>query len=103
MLIFAKIIQIKMFKLFKIIAVLEGISSMLLFFFAMPMKYLMNNKYFMRPVGMGHGVLFIGFILMTLFFALNKKWTSQKVILFFFFSIIPCGTFYIDKKYLKNA
>ena len=92
-----------MLKLFKIIAVLEGISSILLFFFAMPMKYIMNNKIFMRPIGMGHGVLFLGFIFITLFFAFNKKWTSQKVLLFFIFSLIPLGTFYIDKKYLKNA
>lgn len=92
-----------MLKLFKIIAILEGVSSVLLFFFAMPMKYLLNNKIFMRPIGMGHGLLFVAFIAITIFFAFYKKWTSQKVLVFMFFSIIPCGTFYIDKKYLKNA
>ena len=92
-----------MLKLFKIIAVLEGISSILLFFFAMPMKYIMNNKIFMPSIGMGHGVLFLAFIGLTIVFAFTKKWTSQKVLLFFFCSLIPCGTFYIDKKYLKNA
>jgi integral membrane protein len=92
-----------MLKLFKLIAVLEGISSILLFFFAMPMKYIMKNKQFMPPIGMGHGILFLGFIAFTIYFAFVKKWTSQKVLLFFFFSLIPCGTFYIDKKYLKNA
>lgn len=92
-----------MLKFFKIIAILEGISSILLFFFAMPMKYIMKNKQFIPPIGMAHGIFFMGFIGFTLLFAINKKWTSQKVLVFFFFSIIPCGTFYIDKKYLKNA
>ena len=80
-----------MLKLFKIVAVLEGISSVLLFFFAMPMKYIMNNKQFMPPIGMGHGVLFVLFIAITILFAFNKKWTSQKVLIFFFFSINNCG------------
>ena len=92
-----------MLKFFKIIAVLEGVSSILLFFFAMPMKYIMKNKSFMPTVGMGHGVLFLAFVALTIFFAFNKKWTSQQVLIFMFFSIIPCGTFYIDRKYLKNA
>lgn len=92
-----------MLKLFKLVAILEGISSILLFFFAMPMKYILKNKTFMPPIGMLHGILFIGFIMLTLFFAVQKKWTSQKVLMFFFFSILPCGTFYLDKKHLQNV
>ena len=57
----------------------------------------------MPPIGMLHGILFIGFIMLTLFFAVQKKWTSQKVLMFFFFSILPCGTFYLDKKHLQNV
>ncbi len=92
-----------MLKFFKVAAVLEGISSILLFFFAMPMKYIFNNPEYIRSFGMFHGVLFTFFIVLTIYFTFTKKWTSQRFLLFLFMSIIPCGTFYLDKKYLKNA
>jgi integral membrane protein len=92
-----------MLKLFKTIAILEGISSILLFFIAMPLKYFLNNKQFMRPIGMAHGVLFCVFVIIALYFAVIEKWNLKKALIVFIASILPCGTFYIDKKYLKNA
>jgi integral membrane protein len=92
-----------MLKLFRIIAILEGISSILLFFVAMPLKYLFNNKEYMRPIGMAHGVLFTFFIVIALYFALKEKWDFKKGFIVFICSIIPCGTFYVEKKYLKNV
>jgi integral membrane protein len=92
-----------MLKFFKIIAVLEGISSILLFFFAMPVKYIFKNPAFVPSIGMLHGILFTIFISITIIYFFIKKWTSQRFLLFLFMSILPCGTFYLDKKYLKNA
>ena len=92
-----------MLKFFKVIAILEGISSILLFFVAVPMKYILNNKQFIRPFGMAHGVLFSIFIIITFIFAIIYKWNFKKIIIVFVCAIIPCGTFYVDAKYLKNA
>lgn len=92
-----------MLKSFKITAVLEGISSLLLFFFAMPMKYLFDDKQFIRPIGMAHGILFTLFIAFVVYFAFKEKWNFEKIAIAILCSIIPCGTFYFDKKYLKNA
>lgn len=92
-----------MLQLFRIIAVLEGISSILLFFVAVPLKYLFHNTIYMRPIGMAHGLLFTFFILIALYFGLKEKWNFQKSFIVFICSIIPCGTFYIEKKYLKNV
>ena len=92
-----------MLKIFKVTAILEGISSVLLFFVAMPLKYLLGNHQYIRPFGMAHGVLFTIFIVLALFFALRQNWNFKKTIIVFICSIIPCGTFYVDYKYLKNA
>lgn len=91
-----------MLRIFKGIAILEGISSILLFFVAMPLKYLFNNKEYMRPIGMAHGLLFVLFIILALYFALKQKWDLKKIVIVLICSILPCGTFYVDKKYLRN-
>jgi integral membrane protein len=47
-----------MLKIFKITAIIEGISALLLFFFAMPMKYIYNDPFYVKHIGMAHGILF---------------------------------------------
>ncbi len=55
-----------MIKFFKIIGILEGISAILLFFVAVPMKYIFANPILIRPIGMAHGVLFTIYIMLAL-------------------------------------
>ncbi len=92
-----------MLKLFKLVAVLEGISSILLFFVAMPMKYIFDYKQLIKPFGMFHGVFFTIFVAFALYFAFKEKWQINKILVVLVCSIIPCGTFYVDKKYLNHA
>ena len=92
-----------MIRFFKIIAFLEGISLLLLFFFAMPLKYIFNNPDFIRPFGMSHGLLFIGYIILAIIMKIEDNWSHKKFGIVAVASIIPFGTFYIEKKYLRNA
>ena len=55
-----------MIKAFKTISFLEGVSYLALFFIAMPLKYGMGNEILMQPVGMGHGFLFIAYVIMAI-------------------------------------
>lgn len=90
-------------RIFKITGLLEGISSILLFFVAMPMKYLFNNKSLISPVGMAHGVLFVVFIALAIVLYFKEKWNFKKFVIICICAFIPLGTFYVDKKYLKNV
>lgn len=92
-----------MLRFFKIIAFLEGISLLLLFFFAMPLKYIFENPSYIRPIGMTHGLLFIGYIIMAIMLKYEQNWTGKKFRIVAVASIIPFGTFYVEKKYLRNA
>jgi integral membrane protein len=92
-----------MLKVFKIIAFLEGVSLLLLLFFAMPMKYICEQPVFVKTIGMAHGLLFIGYILVALMLKLEEKWHINKFLIICLASIIPFGTFYIERKYLRNA
>ena len=89
-----------MLKIFKIIAILEGISLLLLFFFAMPMKYIYDMPVYVKHIGMAHGLLFVGYIIFAFLFKDDKNWDIKTLSIVCLASLVPFGTFYIEKKYL---
>ena len=46
----------------RVVGFLEGLSFLALLFIAMPLKYIWGNPILVKYVGMGHGVLFIAFL-----------------------------------------
>ena len=91
-----------MTKVFKIIATLEGISLLLLFFVAMPLKYLYNTPEYVRPIGSAHGGLFIAYIILAFLLKEQQNWPVKKFLLVCVASVIPFGTFYIEYKYFRE-
>ncbi|MDP5157182.1 MAG: DUF3817 domain-containing protein [Flaviramulus sp.] len=89
--------------IFRVVAFLEGVSYILLLFIATPIKYIADNPIYVKFLGMPHGVLFIAYIALAFAFKKDFKWNNKTFILVLVVSIIPFGTFYIDKKYLKTA
>lgn len=92
-----------MIKTFRIIALLEGISYILLLLIATPIKYLTGNDMFVKMLGMPHGLLFIAYLIIALVLRSEQKWDNKKTFQILIASILPFGTFYIDRKYLKVA
>jgi len=91
-----------LFNIFRIVAFLEGVSYILLLFIATPIKYILEEPKYVKLLGMPHGLLFIGYIVLAFLFKTEKKWTSKEFLTILIASIIPFGTFYIEKKYLKT-
>ncbi len=91
-----------MIKLFRLITLLEGSSYLLLLFVAVPLKYLMGDESYVKLLGMPHGVLFIAYIILSFVMRKKMNWNTTSFIIILLASIIPFGTFYVDKKYLSN-
>ena len=91
-----------MLQLFRIVSYLEGISYLLLLFVGVPLKYFGGNEILVKMLGMPHGILFIGYILLAFFIKPDFKWDNKTFLIILAASVIPFGTFYIDKKYLKS-
>lgn len=91
-----------MLKLFKIVAILEGISYIALFANMLLIKP--NNmdlyKTLLYPIGMGHGVLFIAYLILATMLKFELDWSWKKFGIIAIASVLPFGTFYIEKKYL---
>ena len=88
---------------FRLVAFLEGLSYILLLGVAVPIKYLNNDPQFVKLLGMPHGLLFIGYIVLAIWLRPNYKWNNSTFFMVLLASLIPFGTFYIDRKYLKST
>ena len=84
-------------KLFRITALLEGVSYILLLFIAVPI----NDPSYVKLLGMPHGILFIAYIFFSIAGKFKYKWGYKDFLIISSASLIPFGTFYVDNKYLK--
>ena len=94
-----------MLKIFKVTAILEGISYLVLFsnmLFIKPTNFTLY-KTLLYPIGMSHGILFIGYVILAVLLKKSQKWDFKNFSIILIASLIPLGTFYVDKKYLKNV
>jgi integral membrane protein len=85
---------------FRIIALLEGVSYILLMTIGLYFKYLLNDDTYVKLLGMPHGVLFMLYILIAFLLRKQEQWSFINFVIILFASLIPFGTFYIDRKYL---
>lgn len=91
-----------MLNLFRIVALFEGISYILLLFIAVPVKYFGNDPQYVKLLGMPHGLLFIGYIILAIMLSSELSWKGKMQRNIFLASIIPFGTFVVDRKYLRK-
>lgn len=90
-------------QLFKFLAIAEGISFLLILFITMPLKYIFHMPMPNKIVGMLHGFLFIAYVVMVFMVKDHFKWDTKKTIMALLASIIPFGTFYIEKKFVPKS
>ncbi|MFT6064229.1 MAG: integral membrane protein [Paraglaciecola sp.] len=88
--------------IFRIISFLEGVSYLLLLFIAVPIKYFQEDAIYVKMLGMPHGILFMLYLVLAIVIRKQMKWNIKTLGIVFVGSIIPFGTFYVDKKYLQN-
>lgn len=86
--------------IFRIVSFLEGVSYLLLLFVATPIKYLQDNPEYVKLLGMPHGVLFMLYIILAFVIKKEMNWNYKNSGVILICSVIPFGTFYVDKKYL---
>ena len=87
---------------FRIIAFLEGMSYILLLFIAVPLKYWGGDEQYVKLLGMPHGLLFVGYIILAFLLRKEERWNKAEFFIILICSVLPFGTFYVDWKYLKK-
>ncbi len=95
--------MLSLLNIFRFVALLEGVSYILLLFIATPIKYFMQDPSYVKLLGMPHGLLFILYVVLAFMLKSEMRWTPKQFAFILLASIIPFGTFYVEKKYLKTA
>ncbi|MEM1109437.1 MAG: DUF3817 domain-containing protein [Planctomycetota bacterium] len=89
-------------RVLRTMSLIEGVSTLVLFFVAMPMKYLGGMEWAVSYAGMTHGVLFI--LLWLLIAAAWAKGLPTKLSLIVALAAIPPGgPFFMDGKLKRYA
>ena len=87
---------------FRLIALLEGISFLILMGIAMPIKYMADMPLPVKICGWIHGLLFILFVISLVEVHAKYKWIFTRTAGAFIASLLPFGTFVLDAKVLKK-
>lgn len=87
---------------FRLVAIVEGISYLVLLGIAMPLKYFAQLPEAVKYTGWIHGVLFVWYMALLLKVWIQYRWSFGKVALAFIASLLPFGTFVLDGKLKKE-
>ena len=90
-----------MVRFFKIISILEGISLLAILLISMPLKYFFDNPGPNQVIGMAQGNPFLIYIVLAILVKNELKWSIKTLTIVLICSVIPCGTFWMDYKYLE--
>ena len=89
---------IKLLHRFRIIAIAEGVSFLVLLLIAMPLKYMFDIPVAVKICGWIHGALFVTFLYLAfeVFSSFKKEfvWLAKA----FAAAIIPLGAFFLDRE-----
>ncbi len=90
-----------MLRLFRITAVLEGLTYLGLFAFTMPLKYWGGLPEYNIYLGYVHGFLFIAYITFAIVFYMEKDLKWSQLFKMLLASLLPFGTLYLDRYHLQ--
>jgi integral membrane protein len=82
----------------RIVSFAEGISFLMLLYFAIYHKRILGDADAIRVPGMIHGVLFMLFCLVLIHVWAHRKWPLKKVAFAFVCALLPFAPFYLEHK-----
>ncbi|HIY76911.1 MAG TPA: DUF3817 domain-containing protein [Candidatus Sphingobacterium stercorigallinarum] len=90
-----------MLRIFQQIALWEAISTILLFFVAMPLKYLADVPEAVRIAGSIHGFLVVLFVVLLIACWQTYNWKINRVLKYFILSLFPIISFWVERDLKK--
>lgn len=88
---------------FRVVSLLEGLSYLVLVFFAMPLKYGWDDPSWVRLFGRLHGGLFVLFVFALYRAAAERGWTTRRSGEAFAWSLVPFGALVLEKQLAAEA
>lgn len=95
---FEKVPPEKRKKRFKNACIVEGVTCILLFLVAMPVKYQFGIWWQMIPVGILHGAAFMWYLVQLPFVKNLYQWDDEDYVFAILSAFFPFATFWVEKK-----
>ena len=92
----------KLLNRFCFIALLEGISYIVLLGIAMPLKYLAGQPQMVEYTGWVHGLLFVLYMGFLIFAAVGYNWKAGRILLIFLAALLPFAPFIVERRLKKE-
>lgn len=90
-----------MLRIFQQVALWEAISTVFLFFVAMPLKYFADIPEAVRVAGSIHGFLVVLFVVLLIACWQTYRWDFKRVAKYMLLSLIPIISFWVEKDLKK--
>lgn len=88
---------------FCFVALLEGISYIVLLAIAMPLKYFMDMPLAVKYVGWAHGILFVAYVALLINAAIQYNWKFGRIVIVFIASLLPFAPFIVERRLKREA
>jgi integral membrane protein len=88
---------------FRAVAIIEGVSYLLLLGVAMPLKYFAGFPGAVLAVGWAHGVLFVLYMVALAEVSFKRRWRLVRILGAFVASLVPFGTFVLDARLRREG
>ena len=92
-----------MLQFFRMVALVEGVTTIALFLVAMPLKYWFENPALVPPVGMTHGVAWLAYLVAMLVCLPGRGFSAWEWVRTFVAALFPFGTFLNDGLIKRKA
>jgi integral membrane protein len=86
----------------RLIGIAEGFSFLILLLIAMPLKYMFDFPLAVKYVGWAHGLLFILYVAAVMAAIKAMDWGFKGVVVALIASLLPAGTFVLDRSLRKR-
>ena len=90
---------------FRIMAILAGVMSLLLWFVDLPVAYLLNNEEWKSKVEwipFVHGWIYAVYVLTALQFSVKVKWPLSRVLLLILAGTLPMASLVAERRIVKQ-
>lgn len=92
----------KKYQTLKYTGYLEALSYILLLGIAMPLKHVWNQPEMVKYTGWAHGVLFVTYLAVLVYYGLKYSWPFKFYFYGFVASLLPMGPLVFDRKVLER-
>lgn len=75
----------------------------MILFITMPFKYVFDQGLPNQIIGMGHGFLFLAYVVLAILVKSELNWNFKTLLIVLACSVIPFGTFWMERKYLETT